>query len=128
MSMMEITAQNFEPEVTKPGIVVIDFWAAWCAPCRRFGPIFEAASHRHPDVRWGKVDTEAQPALAEAFEIRSIPTLMVFRDGIRVFAQAGALPPAALDDLVRQVQALDMVAICSQLEAAQKAPDPSRLN
>lgn len=104
---VEITEKNFESTVEK-GIVFLDWWAAWCGPCRMFAPVFERASHKYPDVVWGKVDTEAEQGLASAFGIRSIPTLMIFRDGILVFEQAGMVPAQALDQLVEKVRALDM--------------------
>lgn len=107
MSTTEITEQSFEATV-KSGIVFIDWWASWCGPCRAFAPTYERAAARHPDITWGKVDTEAQPGLAGAFGIRAIPTLMVFRDGILLFEQPGMLPPAALERLVEEVRALDM--------------------
>jgi thioredoxin 1 len=104
---IEVTEQNFN-DITPKGIVLLDWWASWCGPCRAFAPTFEAAAGRHPDVTFGKIDTDAQPALSAAFEIRSIPTLMVLRDGVLLFAQAGALPAAALDEIIGKVKALDM--------------------
>lgn len=103
----ELTEATFSKTV-KQGIVLVDWWAAWCGPCRAFAPVFERASTKHPDVTFAKVDTEAEPVLAAAFEIRAIPTLMAFRDGVLVFEQAGALPPDSLDRLIEAVRALDM--------------------
>jgi thioredoxin 1 len=113
-----ITKDNFNDTIDKPGIVLIDWWAAWCGPCKMFAPIFEAAAGRHADITWGKVDTEDQQELAGAFGIRSIPTLMVFRDGILLFEQAGALPASALDQLVGQVKELDMDEVRKRVEEA----------
>jgi thioredoxin 1 len=122
MAAVEITKDNFKETVSKEGIVILDWWAAWCGPCRAFAPTFEAASGKHPDIVFGKIDTEAQPELSGAFEIRSIPTLMVFRDGILLFEQAGALPAAALEDLLKQVRGLDMEQVKKEVEARRNEP------
>ncbi len=105
---LTLTAENFETTVDTDGIVLVDWWASWCGPCRMFAPVFEAAAEEHADIVFGKVDTEAEQSLAAAARIMSIPTLMAFRDGILVFSQPGALPAPVLDDLIGQVRALDM--------------------
>jgi len=115
MATVDLTDQTFEPTVLEGGIVLVDFWAEWCGPCRAFAPIYEEASNEHYDVVFAKVDTEAQQALAQAADISSIPTLIAFRDGIGVFKQAGALPRPALDDLIAQVRALDMDKVRAQV-------------
>ena len=116
MATLEITKDNFKETVTRPGIVLLDWWAAWCGPCRAFAPIFEKASEAHADVAFGKIDTDAQPELSGAFGIRSIPTLMIFRDGILLFNQPGALPAAALEELLSKVRSLDMDEVRREVE------------
>ncbi|RMI29844.1 thioredoxin [Nocardia stercoris] len=120
MATQTLTTENFDEVVTSNNVVLVDFWAEWCGPCKSFAPTFEASSEKHPDVVFGKVDTEAQQGLAAAANIRSIPTIMAFREGVLVFAQPGALPPAALEDLVTQVEALDMDDVRKQLAEQQK--------
>ena len=121
MATQELTKTTFESTVDGDGIVLVDFWADWCGPCQRFAPTFEKASEAHPDVVFGKVDTEAEQELAGAAGIRSIPTLMAFRDGILVFSQPGALPPSALEQVIEGVKGLDMDDVRAQVAQAQAA-------
>jgi len=119
----EINAANFENTIEKNGIVLIDWWAPWCGPCRSFGPIYERVAERHPDITFGKVNTEDEQELASGMGIQSIPTLMIFRDQILLYAQPGLVPEPALDDLVAQAQALDMDEVRRKLA---EQPDASR--
>ena len=125
MSTIALTKDTFEDIVLTSGITLIDWWASWCGPCRMFAPVFQAASGQHPDITFGKIDTEDQPELSAAAGISSIPTLMAFRDGILVFSQPGALPAAALEQVIQAVRDLDMDRVRDKL-ARQEAEKASR--
>lgn len=120
MATMELTLDNFESTVNEEGITFVDFWAEWCGPCRMFGPIFEQASETNPEIRFGKVDTEAEQQLAGMAGITSIPTLMIFRDGILLFNQPGALPAPALNELIGKVKELDMDQVRAEIAKQQE--------
>ena len=124
MATVEISKDNFKDTVSKEGIVILDWWASWCGPCRAFAPTFEQASTKHADITFGKIDTDAQPELSGAFGIRSIPTLMIFRDGIQLFNRPGALPEAALEELLGKVRELDMDEVRREIEKRKKEQEP----
>lgn len=117
MATTDLTIAEFENTVSSDGIVFVDFWAEWCGPCKSFAPVFEAAAEKHDDINFTKVDTEAEQELSGALAIRSIPTLMIFRDGVQLFSQAGAMPAAALEDIITQVRALDMDEVRAEVAA-----------
>jgi thioredoxin 1 len=121
MATVELTTENFAEKIEGDGITIVDFWATWCPPCRQFAPVYERVSEANPDITFGKVDTEAQPDLAMEFQVRSIPTVLIVRDGIALYSEPGALPQEALEDLIKQVRALDMDDVRAKVEQAKSA-------
>lgn len=121
MSTVEANETNLKEAIQADGITLVDFWAEWCGPCKMFGPIFETVSEKHEDIRFLKVDTEAQPGIAQAFQIQSIPTLMLFRDNVLLFRQAGALPEAALESVIEQAKGLDMDEVRAEIDKQEGA-------
>ena len=119
MATVDVTKENFEEIVTKNSMVILDFWAAWCGPCKAFAPAFEAASEKYPDVVFGKINTEEQQELAGHFQIRSIPNVMLFRDQIVLFSQPGTMPPAGIDSVIEQAKALDMDKVRAEIAEAE---------
>lgn len=122
MATVELSKENFENTINDNNLVLVDFWAAWCGPCRNFAPVYERASEKHPDVTFGKVNTEEQRELAQTFQIRSIPTLMIFREQIIIFSQAGSLPEQALTEIIEKAKNLDMDLVRAEIAKQQDAP------